>query len=421
MRDDDSMNGAARWAEERESRGYGEVEGMLCLAHITDPALLADLEDESISGSCMLCGATGESRTIELEDLMTVFIDTFRYFYAPADELPYDSEDGVYVGPQSTTQDAVWDLASDAFDAAVLDDAIHLLANAIGDEHEWTWWGAGGDPDQIHFEWDRFARAVKHESRFVFLDGDPADPSMGFLFGLRDYVDEKNGLIRTLPAGSAIFRGRLCEEPNAIGKTARHLGPAPVTRAGANRMSPQGISYFYGSSDIETAVAEIAGHGVEPLAVVGRFVTTRDLSVLDLTSPPSMPSHFDRGRRREHKILSFLGSFVTAITAPVIPDGRQHVEYVPTQVVTEYLRRIARVRLDGLVLPSSRTAERTFVLFVDQDGVADAGSSPESRSLRSELLEYQEAPPALTLDSDDVQVVRVLRSYSVEPLFRPSR
>jgi hypothetical protein len=277
--------------------------------------------------------------------------------------------------------------------------------------------GLGRGPDQIHYEWDRFSQAVKHESRFVFLEGESADPSIGFLRGLRDYVDDKNGLVRTLPAGSAVFRGRLCDEPTAIGRSAQDLGPAPAARAGANRMSPQGISYFYGSSDIETAVAEIAGHGVQPLAVVGRFVTTRDLYVLDLTAPPSMPSHFDRGRRREHRMLSFLGSFVAAITAPVIPDGRQHVEYVPTQVVTEYLRRIARVRLDGLVLPSARTAERTFVLFFDRDGVSDVGSPPESRSVRSELLEYQADPPALTLDPSAVQVVRVIRSYGIEPLY----
>jgi hypothetical protein len=41
-------------------------------------------------------------------------------------------------------------------------------------------------------------------------------------------------------------------------------------------MSPAGVSLFYASEDEQTAIHEIAGHGVKPHAVVGRFRNTRD-------------------------------------------------------------------------------------------------------------------------------------------------
>ncbi|WP_183097364.1 HEPN-associated N-terminal domain-containing protein [Nocardioides pelophilus] len=413
------MGLAKRWAEELAARGYDDVEGSICLTHVIDPALEADLREEITPGVCGLCGEEAdEPAVVPVETLMATFIESFRYFFTTSDELPWDNEDGVYVGPQFDTREAVYELAADAFEPAVIDDALELVSSAIGDDNEWTTWGTAADTDDLDYEWTQFAETVKHEARFVFLDDDTRhDPTSRFLRKLREYVNEKNGLVRSLPAGTPVFRGRLCEKPGAISPTAEALGPAPRGRAAANRMSPQGISLFYGSSDPETAVAEIAGHGVDPLAVVGRFITTRDLTVLDLTVRPRLPSPFDQGRRREYRMLSFLGSFVSAITAPVIPDGRQHVEYVPTQVVTEYLRRVAAVDLDGIVLPSVQTGRQTFVLFFDSDGVANGTDEPTSPSLRDELLGLPAAPPAAILDPSNVATYRVTRTYGIEPLY----
>lgn len=413
------MGLAKRWAEELEARGYDQIDGSICLIHVTDPALEADLSDQITAGACGLCGrATDELAVIPVESLMATFMDSFRHFFTTSDELPWDNEDGIYIGPQFDTREAVYELAADAFEPDVMDDALELLASAIGDEHEWTTWGTAAETDDLDYEWTQFAETVKYEARFVFLDDEARqDPPSRFLRKLREYVDEKNGLVRALPSGTPIFRGRLCEKPGEIAPTAEALGPAPRGRASANRMSPQGISLFYGSSDPETAVAEIAGHGVDPLAVVGRFVTVRELTVLDLTVRPSLPSPFDQGRRREYRMLSFLGSFVDAITAPVIPDGRQHVEYVPTQVVTEYLRRIAEADLDGIVLPSVQTGRPTFVLFLDADGVSNVADEPRSPSLRDELLGLPEPLPALTLDANAVSTYRVTRSYGIDALY----
>jgi hypothetical protein len=415
-----SMGRAKAWAEELASRGYGDVAGGICLSHVVDASLAHDLAAEVDEGDCVLCGATNDHTILSIESLMDVFMESFRFFYKTTDELPWDSEEGVYWGEQTDTGEAVYDIAGSAFEQDVLDDALQLIADAIGYENDWTPWGSQADTDDLDYAWEQFALTVKHKSRFVFIQQHSERDSVSvFLDQLSTYVDQQLGLISTLPRGAAVYRGRLCERPGDVDRTARALGPAPSSVAAANRMSPQGISMFYGSSDAITAVAEIAGHGVEPLAVIGRFVTNRDLTVVDFTARPTTPSPFDRARRREFRMSSFLGSFVEAITAPVIPDGRQHVEYVPTQIVTEYLRRVADVTLDGFVLPSSQTGRPTYVLFVDADDVAeheDPGtpSKPE-QSLVRDLLDYMDKPPALTLNAHDIETYRVTRTYGAEP------
>lgn len=49
---------------------------------------------------------------------------------------------------------------------------------------------------------------------------------------------------------------------------------------------------------------------------------------------------------RERGGLLFLREFVKSITLPVVHDGREHIEYVPTQVLTEYFRQQVTT-LDG--------------------------------------------------------------------------
>jgi hypothetical protein len=57
-------------------------------------------------------------------------------------------------------------------------------------------------------------------------------------------------------------------------------------------------------------------------------------------------------------------------------DGREHVEYVPTQIVTEYFRRVFPQEndgvVDGLLYRSSRRDGTCCVVFAKSSDVADA-------------------------------------------------
>lgn len=406
---------------ELADRGFGEIEGGLCLDHVTDDCLTTRLSAFATPDDCVVCGRTcdaGERSpfTVPLEQLIGAVVETLRHFYAEAVEvLPWDNEEHAYVGPQLDTSEAVYDVAGGAFTPAYSDDILELINNAMGEDIVWTSWFTDGDTDELDYAWDQFASIAMHQSRMVVGLGSPTDPPArlgSFLGSTLLYAEAELGLVKPMPAGTPLYRGRLCEDAGSLRRHSDDLGPAPLGRAAANRMSPAGVALFYASADPQTAIAEIAGHGVEPLAVIGKFTNTRELRILDLTATPSHISPFCVDLRQPARMARFLSSFIHYITTPVIPDGRQHVEYAPTQLLTEYLRWVPQPKLDGIALPSAQTGERTYVLFFDRSDCATVGDpATQDEADCTRLDNAADASPTLVLDPEKVITYRVDRRY----------
>jgi RES domain-containing protein len=152
----------------------------------------------------------------------------------------------------------------------------------------------------------------------------------------------------------------------------------------SNRMSPAGIVMFYGAQERETALREVrdTGRADETELTVGSFKTVADLKIIDLTRLPPSPSLFDRDNRAMISGIRFLHRFVEELKQPVIKDGREHVDYVPTQVVTEYFRRafadVERKPVQGILYPSSVHSGGTCcVLFFEADQCAEEVIFPQ--------------------------------------------
>ncbi len=69
-------------------------------------------------------------------------------------------------------------------------------------------------------------------------------------------------------------------------------------------------------------------------------------------------------------LVSFLHDLVRDMTKDVSKDGKEHIEYVPTQIVTEYFKYIfnknRKRRIEGLVYPSSKEkSSNATVIFWD--------------------------------------------------------
>jgi hypothetical protein len=408
-------------AMELKDRGFGEIDGGVCLQHITDSCLSQRLEEFVTEHDCALCGTARSSEenasfAVSLEKLMDAVVETVRHFYAEAEAvLPWDSEDGVLVGPQIDTRDVIEDIADGAFDDAYLDSIIQLISSVIGYQTTWTSWFAAADTGGLDYAWEQFAQTAMHQSRMVVGMGSPNDPPARlarFLESVLLYATSDLGLIKQLPPGTGFYRGRLCEDPDLLKRHSDDLGPAPPKKATANRMSPAGVALFYASGDAQTAIAEIACHGVEPLAVVGEFTNTRELRILDLTHSPAPISPFCLEKREHARMGRFLSSFVRYIAAPVIPDGRQHVEYAPTQLLTEYLRWVPEPKLDGIALPSAQTENCTYVLFFSRSDCATLGDPAAENDVEDPFEGDVGAEATLVLDPETVITYRVERKYS---------
>jgi hypothetical protein len=163
-------------------------------------------------------------------------------------------------------------------------------------------------------------------------------------------------------------------------------------------MSAAGISAFYGAFDRETAVLETASGMVEPAwATLGNFRVIRDLRLVEFTTVPTSPSIFDSKFRGVRPGLRFLHDFLADFTAPVLKDGREHIDYVPTQVVAEYLRFIHRDNggrpIDGILYKSARhEGAHACVLFFGPEGACDLGEETSDTALVLESAETFELP-----------------------------
>ncbi|GEM_PF-479358 len=395
----------------------GSLDGAICRAHIEDRHLAARLTPSA--ATCTLCQASSTDEVpiaVPLDEVLAEIANVINFFYTDAESvLSYD--DDTHWAEVRDVWDVLEEVCDGVFDDLATEGLYDGFVKALG-ETQWTKIWADAEADDLDLMWDSFAETVKHECRSVFIapsnvngDGALGGGVGGFLAALLPYVDGELDLVTTLTAGTDVFRGRLVESENDIEWTAKELGPAPRDRASASRMSPAGVPMFYASGSVETAVAEIAGHGVKPYALVGRFTSTRPLDVLDLTATPGYPpSLFAPGARSAVRARNFLSSFVHEVTRPVIPDGRVHVEYAPTQVVTEYLRRVPVRRIDGICLPSGPgNNEPTYVFFFGPDAfVEDEEPGRHDIALQIDLELTSYSSPVFTL-SPDVGFYQVVR------------
>lgn len=134
-------------------------------------------------------------------------------------------------------------------------------------------------------------------------------------------------------------------------------------------MTAAGISAFYGASTRQVAIDEVLGYAdADAVLTVARFETSRPASVLDLVDLPTVPSLFDPDNRHRRAAITFLRDFAVDVAKISDPDDKQHLDYVPTQIVAEYLRYHLGQQVDGIRWRSTKNpAETSTVLFVDHD------------------------------------------------------
>lgn len=91
---------------------------------------------------------------------------------------------------------------------------------------------------------------------------------------------------------------------------------------------------------------------------------------MDLTRLPRIPSIFDIEGRKGYHEIKFLHEFTEDISQPVPKNNNlEHLEYIPTQVVTEYFRYVLSEKykpIDGILYPSAKNKKGTcLALFFD--------------------------------------------------------
>jgi hypothetical protein len=393
---------------DEEERGYRHVgDRSVCVDCVGDPDLLTALSPSSDRSNCAYCGREDldASMTFSADALLDVIASGIAFEYThPIDELFWD--EGAYVGEVIDTDDVLHEIGCEIANSNLRIDIINAFLDGQWCRRDYLRLRVD---EALLAGWDKFAAQVMHERRYLFLspvrreglDMDSEIPDAPeTLEGIGRAVLEV-GLATRFPAGERWVRARSHYPANAP-LDAAALGPATKEKAAANRMSPAGIPMFYGAREKSTAIAEVSSvpqNSRYPLVTVGTFVSARPAILIDLTGLPSIPSLFDEDRRRLRAPIRFLTEFVKRLAAPTARDGLDHLDYVPTQVVTEWFRHVFTTevgeRVNGIVYPSARASGGTCcVLFIDRDACTDVRPGWQD-----------DASKALGLDSRETVVV----------------
>jgi hypothetical protein len=361
----------------QQEQGWSSVDPdlMVCAKCFEDYAIQAFIRDNASERKCSYCGRRSKKPiAVAMNDVLELIGESLGYEYAdPAEQNPWD--EGEYVFPTKDSRELFDEIGPIARNDDVHEEIVEAFDGRTWNEKDlFSLW----EGEALRYGWEAFVKAVKYQRRYVFLrpkkkkkglDSEVPTPDK-MLDRIGEVINEV-GLVRTMDAGTRWFRARV-HSPGEKYTSAADLGTVPRKAArSSNRMSPAGIPMFYGTGDEATAIAETytPKPGTPAVVTVARFRTARDAWVVDLTALPRFPSLFHEERRHLRAPISFLRDFVNDLAKPIKKDGREHIEYVPTQVVTEYLKHFFRTetghRVRGVIYQSPRNGGgKCCVLFV---------------------------------------------------------
>lgn len=363
------------------------------------------------------CSFCEEERTpaAPLEALVEHIQNCFHFRYEDAaGSLPWDGEEGRYFGPTYDTQEALENIG--LYDAITggnceLFDAI---CSELGDE-TWTDRDPFALPEdrRLNLSWESFSGYIKHHRRFFFLGGDPkyaefdgGDTLLGPEPLLRNLVQFaiRYSLVRLLPAGTALFRVRHQRRGEKLRSPLELGAPPPEKAEQTNRMSPPGIAMTYLAEDEATALAETGEprpKGKRKTYAVAKFWLSREVAVLDLSGMPSVPGFFDLDAAPHRDARAFLSRFASEVSKPIARDNHVHIDYVPTQVVTEYFRDAKALRsraVRGLRFQSSRNPPGLSLVLFGGREILDLEPDERAQLTDTEREQDGAANPLLKLD-----------------------
>jgi hypothetical protein len=142
-------------------------------------------------------------------------------------------------------------------------------------------------------------------------------------------------------------------------------------------MNVEHVPAFYGAFDRPTCIAELRP-AIADTAYTAEFVLTQRLRVLDLTwldfPPMSTISYFERDYRQRCNLHKSLLELHGQIRKPVLPNAQD--EYMPTQLVAEYLSSALTPRIEAVLFGSAQRAKgRNIVVFRQASSSQDGGDT----------------------------------------------
>jgi len=366
------MGGAKRAMMEADERGWTADDKFVCDKCVEDDHLKKIVRAAASHNACDYCGRKAKACAAPLEVVVETAFNTLTFFFGEPAEAGVPRDDGEWLIEAQPTQEALGALGLEGH-TDLLDDVASAIRNDAWVEAAGGHWASSQDHVVLADSWSSFVEVVKHQSRFFFQNSKktatsgPQEIEPAHFLEAVESILKSCGLLKRMPAGATLFRVRERRIGEDWKPNKETMGAPPKKLARAGRMNPPGISYFYAALEKSSAIAEVV-RGPPSTLVVAKFRSRRKLNVIDLTALPALPSIFDSRERDLRESVLFLGGFVDSISKPVRKDGQEHLDYVPSQVVSEYfalaMKQPKGNMVDGVIYPSAvRPGGKNLVLF----------------------------------------------------------
>jgi len=402
------MGGVSEKLLDDEDNGFvSGRELFVCSNHFQDEDILKYIENNhSVEFNCDFCddpseydieGDTEFFKTVSWDQLMGRIVPSILEFYDdPANGLSYESAEGGYFGNVYSSLE----LLSGEIQMEADFDVIEEIANTLTNDG-WTEAEFYGPTylDHLKYTWDTFSELVKYKIRYLFNEAilekrhfDDVDKPFLILKDIGRFIKELN-LFATFPEKvnlfnntKVFFRATQFNPKKRKVESCNDIGSAPIKFAGSNRFSPEGISIFYGAEDADVAIEEVINRKKKNQSVsTGKFKPVRPLNLIDLRSIPQF-GFFNTEKIDTIEPARFLKTFVANISKKITEDDNERIEYIPSQIITEYFRYILSAEMeqsiDGIVYKSVQDPEKNcYAIFADDQMCADEGSATENTLL----------------------------------------
>ena len=351
-----------------------DAKELVCSKHFEDLFLKDFILKNGYSAKCNYCGK--KRKVVELSEILKLIIVGINCLFEDANESRYYNKEGEhgFDGDTMVFYDLFYgdELSLRINSTALEEDIFNYLDNydiiyCRKDEF-------GGEFDFLKGSWDYFKEVVKHRARFAFHYEDTFDDffhrnPVSILNSVQHDILKFN-LIREISVKTKLYRCVQHVRQRDVGIKGERIASNPIKNCKVNnRMSPAGISMFYCSTDKNVCIEEVVDFSDKkrPFYTTAYFLPRNELKLVDLTKIPSIPSIYDKKNNKYIESLYFLREFIDDISQP-IKLGDEIIDYIPTQVVTEYIRYNPKLKVDGIIYPSSKgIGKENFVIFKDHE------------------------------------------------------
>jgi hypothetical protein len=385
-----------------EEKGYISGKDFnVCGKHFDDKDILKFIREKGDPNlKCSFCDETEDeieiTNKITWDDLLGRIVPCIKHFYDdPANGLSYVSAEGGYLGNTYDTLELLQDVIGIDAESEVVEEIANSITQEIWTEAEFY-----GETytDHLNYTWEAFSKLVKYKVRYVFNDVEVKsghyDLSHKPFLILKDigrFISQLN-LIITVPEKSNFFnqniffhRARQHKVTDKV-SACQDIGSAPNKFARANRFSAEGISIFYGAEDEDTAIKEVINTDKKSEFIsIGKFYPAKGLNLVDLRNISKI-GFFDTDNVKLIEPARFLRMFVASISQKLEKDGNERIEYVPSQIVTEYLAHVLpsslKRNVHGIVYKSVQNEDKDcYAIFADRFQCSDEGDEHEDTLL----------------------------------------